>query len=330
VLLVAPAFGDSDLGTYVRAILTGMDIRTEVFGYAKEPRASLQRKLLAACRTFEPTAVLGLKLDRVEPDTLRRIRRSGVRVVLWYVDCLGPAPPAWILPRMRECDAVFVTARGMVQTYRARVPAPVHWVMEGVHTPAFPPLEVTAAERRLFGSDVAFVGAVYYPTTDHELFHGRARLLRAIQARHDLKIWGPQRYQRGRARGLRIIEWPAYNHDFVRICRSSRIVLGMNRINTVELYFSNRTFLTLASGGFHLTHYVPGLETMFRNHEHLVWFHSTSECLELVDHYLARPAQAATIAECGRAFVRRRFSMVRQVRRMLGLANLLPGLACDA
>jgi spore maturation protein CgeB len=189
---------------------------------------------------------------------------------------------------------------------------------------------VTAAERRLFGSDVAFVGAVYYPTKDPDLFHSRARLLRAVHARHDLKIWGLQRHRRELTRGLRTIEWPAYNRDLVRICRSSRIVLGLNKVNTVERYFSNRTFLTLASGGFHLTHYVPGLETMFRNHEHLVWFHSTSECLDLIDHYLARPAQAAAIAERGRTFVRRRFGMVRQVRRMLGLANLLPGRPWDS
>ena len=60
---------------------------------------------------------------------------------------------------------------------------------------------------------------------------------------------------------------------------------------SVERYFSNRTFLTLAAGGFHLTHYVPGLETMFENHRHLVWYRSDEECLELIRLLVRQRAQ---------------------------------------
>jgi len=325
LLIAAPAFSDQDLGAYTRAILDRMGVDTETFAYAGLSRPAAQRGLLALCRSFRPDAVLGLKLDRIAPETIRKVRRAGTLTLLWHVDCAGPVPPRWLVSRLRECDLGFVTAAGMVEACATRADRPVHWLLEGVHTPAFPRLEVTADQRELFGSDVAFVGAVYHPTNDPKLFHLRGRLLRAIHARHDLKVWGLQRFQRQRTRGLPIIEWPAYNHDFVRICQSSRIVIGTNRTNAVDRYFSNRTFLTLASGGFHLTHYVPGLETMFRNHEHLVWFHSIDECLEMIDHYLARPARRAAIAERGRAYVRGRFSMTRQIRRMLGLANLSPG-----
>ena len=76
-------------------------------------------------------------------------------------------------------------------------------------------------------------------------------------------------------------------------------MLGLNTINTVELYFSNRVFLTLACGGFHLTHYVPGLETMFTNHEHLVWFHSDDECIEWIAHYLPRPQERNALPHKG-------------------------------
>lgn len=325
ILIVAPAFGRGDLGSYVGRIFKTMRVKTATFAYAVGKRGDLQRELLAACRALEPSVLFGLKLDRIAPETLRAVRGSGARVLLWYVDCLARKPPAWLRSRVRESDAVFVSAKGLLPAYRAMAsPTPVHWMMEGAYLPAFPSLDVSAEERTLFGSEVAFVGSIYHPMPEPGHFHGRARLLRAIGARYDLKIWGPQRYPGTRARlgrRLALIQWPAYNDDLVRICRSSRIVVGMNSINSIELYFSNRTFLTLAAGGFHLTHYVPGLETLFRNHEHLVWFHSTDECLELIAHYLARPARAAAIANQGRTFVRRRFGMARQVKRMLQIMS---------
>jgi spore maturation protein CgeB len=95
--------------------------------------------------------------------------------------------------------------------------------------------------------------------------------------------------------------------------------LGTNTTNSVERYFSNRTFITLASGGFHLTHYVPGLETMFENRKHLVWYNTEEECFLLIDYYLRRPALRRKIAREGRDWVRRRYGMRRQVSRMLRL-----------
>ena len=117
------------------------------------------------------------------------------------------------------------------------------------------------------------------------------------------------------------MRWPAYNAELVNVCQASAIVLGINTVNTVELYFSNRTFLTLASGGFHLTHYVPALETMFENHRHLVWFQSDDECLELTAFYLKRPAARRRIAEAGRRHVRQRYGMHRQFTTMLRLVD---------
>src|SRR5262249_18513973 len=84
----------------------------------------------------------------------------------------------------------------------------------------------------------------------------------------------------------------------------------------VRRYFSNRTFLTLASGGFHLTGYVPGLETMFDDHRHLVWYRSDDECLDLIAHYLDRPAERAAIAAEGQRHVRERYPLAGQVRRL--------------
>ena len=81
-------------------------------------------------------------------------------------------------------------------------------------------------------------------------------------------------------------------------------MLGCDWRHDVAWYFSNRTWFTLGSRGFLLTNYAPGLEEIFENHRHLVWYRSVDECLELIEHYRARPDERARIAAEGHAFAR--------------------------
>lgn len=326
-MVVGPEFRPWDLGTYLAAELGTLGVRRATFAYREHvARGTIGHALVNAVRDSRSTAVIGLKLDGVPADAVAELRRMGVRVLLWQVDCFTDRVPRWIVPLVREVDVLAVTARGMVPRYARLGPAPTHWVMEGAHLPAFPSIALTRGERALFGSEVAFVGGINQPpVANHDLAGRRLRLFARLGRRFDLNVWGPQRPAVIRAaprHGITLKRWPAYNDDLVRVCRASKIVLGVNTINTVPQYFSNRTFLTLASGGFHLTHYVPGLEELFDNHVHLVWFHDDDECVEMCERYLRRPAMRAAIAAAGRRRVRRRWGMTRQVVRLLNLLEV--------
>ena len=321
VVLVAPAFHAWDLGTYVAKILARKGANVETFAYARyADRRALQTDLVAACRRTRVQLLFGLKLDAIDATTLRQIRSLGAEVALWHVDCFGEDPPEWIRPLVGECDVFFTSAKGLVPKYSSIGRTPAYWIVEGAYLPAFRAVPLSRAERRLFGSQVAFIGSVYHgPGPQHAQ---RARLFRRIGRDYRLTVWGRQQYPVTALTAdhrCRVVEWPAYNRDFVRICQSSDIVLGINRVNSIELYFSARTFLTLAAGGFHLTHYVPKLETMFENHRHLVWYESGAECLELIDFYARRPRARRTIASEGQTWVRSRYSMSTQVNTMLEL-----------
>lgn len=64
-------------------------------------------------------------------------------------------------------------------------------------------------------------------------------------------------------------------------------------------YTSNRLYNILASGGFCLTLWFPGIEDIFENHKHLVWFRSYEEAVGLAKHYLARPEKRSKIRQAG-------------------------------
>jgi hypothetical protein len=314
-LIVAPAFCDWDLGHYCERLLRDDDLDCTIYAYGDHPDAEQERRLLEAVRRRRPHVIIALKLQGIGPRTVAALREQAF-VALWYVDCFSDEVPRWLSGLLAHVDLFLTSAKGMIPAYRSHTAAPIHWVYEGAHLPSFPRLPPAAPVPGAYRSQVAFVGNVRH--TAPPVPSARARLLLRVHRHFDLRIWGPQGLPADAGTGrLRVTEWPAYNRELVRVCVGAAIVLGINEVNSVPLYFSNRTFLTLACGGFHLTRYVPGLERMFVNRRHLVWFHSDAECLELIRYYLDRPRARRAIARAGRVWTRRRYGMRRSWRRIL-------------
>lgn len=162
--------------------------------------------------------------------------------------------------------------------------------------------------------DVAFIGS---PGRRGQ----RARFLAAVSEHFDTEVFGFgwEEYA-ARFRNLRVRP-PVDNRGYARVCASSRVVLGINEVNDDRLYFSNRTFLTLACKGFHMTHYVPGLEEVFTDGEHLVWFHDLDEAVARIHHYLQREEERRRIAEIGHRFVLRNHRYYHRVGRILEIVR---------
>jgi spore maturation protein CgeB len=94
-------------------------------------------------------------------------------------------------------------------------------------------------------------------------------------------------------------------------------MLGIDITDEVELYFSNRTWITLGCGGFLLTRYVPGLERIFVNRKHLVWYRSIEECLRLISEYLKKDEERKKISEEGYRFVHENHTYDHVAKRIL-------------
>jgi hypothetical protein len=85
----------------------------------------------------------------------------------------------------------------------------------------------------------------------------------------------------------------------------------------VNGYSSNRLYNILASRGFCLALWFPGIEDMFRNHEHLVWFKTYEEAVSLAKHYLGHPEERETIKEAGYQEYLVNHTAANRVNRML-------------
>ena len=259
----------------------------------------------------KPDVFLLIKGEGILPSTLQKIKEVA-HVSLRYMD----SPVSSRLIRLgRVADSFFVTAGGLMDKYRRLGFKNVYHLWEGCDPEVHQYIE---SDLPGYQCDVAFIG------TNKA---GRQRLLTQIKKRgFQLKIWGSA-------------SWPSNlpyqgelvgTEDFARVCSGARIVLGLNDNNAIADYFSDRTFLTLACRGFHLTSYVPGLEKWFINKEHLVWFnigrgwfHRYDECLDLIDYYLDRSGERAGIAEAGQKHVYGNYTWRHSMEKMVGILSEL-------
>lgn len=286
----------------------------------------------------------GLDVKWLNMATLRR----------WLQRPLAERAARWVHQRFRP-DLIFVFCRDLpkhlLEEFGKHTPV-VLWVEEPLH-------DVDAEQVRYFAaaslvcmsnpgkfrwlreqglSNMAFVMSGFSPTFHHPVeprrpirdlvFIGgpgfssmRAEFLAEISQHYRTEIFGPKelwassvaRYPQLRVRDA--VGAPGYRE----VCATSRIVLGLNQVNEDPLYFSNRTFLTLACRGFHLTHYVPGLETVFQDGEHLAWYVDPRECLAKIERYLDADAERERIAANGHDLVVARHQYYHRIDQILAM-----------
>jgi hypothetical protein len=173
-------------------------------------------------------------------------------------------------------------ARGLHDQYRDVGIEEPRFIVEGCDSHDH---KIRHALLPLWKSDVAFIGAA----RPHE---PRVSLIQQLQGICDVKVYGRNWRQYGIRPSLREVGPWGYS----LICSGAKIVLGVDAVATIDGHWTNRLWLTLGCGGFHLTNYVPGMEEFFINRKHLVWFHSEEECVERVREYLEKPEERKKIA----------------------------------
>ncbi|MEC7585177.1 MAG: glycosyltransferase [Planctomycetota bacterium] len=261
---------------------------------------------------YRPDLVFVFSRD-LAPSLLAEFRKSA-RVVIWCEDSLEDLDSSYI-DYFRQADLVCISNPERIAWLQEHGLANVTFLLSGFSPAYHRPLSPQAYVR-----DVAYIGG---PGRKGQ----RAEFLHKVTERFDTEVFGlhwdrwTKTYPGLRCGGQ------VKPRRYARICATSRIVLGTNQVNDDTCYFSNRTFLTLACGGFHLTHYVPQLERVFTNGEHLGWFRNEDEALDLIEHWLAREDERRRVAAAGHDLVVRHHRYFHRVARILQI--LREGLPTD-
>lgn len=277
------------------------------------------RKLTRFLGAHLSKQVLRWQVNTFKPDTLLLYHQDGpedlfdwvpdsIKKVVFYEDGPpGKPPDPRVMAFALKSDAVFTTARGYVPAFRDAGVPQAYYLRTGCDLTDHHPVSARAE----FESDIAFIGGA----------RGKDRvdLLKRVQARYALTYYGPG-WEKAMGVTPRMEE--VYPENYRAICSSAKILIGIDTRDDLDLYFSNRTWLSLACGAFLLTRYVPNLEEHFTNHEHLVWFKSPEECLEMIEYYLPREELRRQIANQASNYVREYHTFRHATAEML--ATLFP------
>jgi len=263
----------------------------------KHGQDAMNQMLVSAAEKFRPDLIHLGKCELVKGSAIKAIKEKLDTTVVHFYGDYRSAPQPWVVDIGKYADLTLFNSkdervRGMYREAGVRNPSGFWFV--GADPDVFYPRDVEKTY------DVAFMGSNLQVRNPG--YPKRRELLRAmLGAGLDVHIFG-NGWDYLKPLYLNVHLHPFVNGDVLAEAYSrSKVTLGINGINTIKMYASwRRAFCSMASGAFHLTHYVPGLETVFENGKHLVWFKSEAEALELVQYYLSHEDERGRIAAAGR------------------------------
>lgn len=253
-------------------------------------------RLITIARQNGATHLLLSKTPEIHPDQLVAIKQAGLKVVFWTFDWMRhPDAWQWYGPLSKVADACFQTdGYGDAEFYKSEGVNRIE--LHQGYVPGLHEIPNMLRDSSNGGGLVTFIGSEY---TER-----RHELCRVIKESYPLSKYGEPGPQ-------------VWGDAFARAVYFSSVVVGDNFVNDVPGYWSDRVYLTLACGGFFLTAYVEGLENRFTNHQHLVWWKSFDELLDMIRFYLPRENHRKAIALNGYQSVHKLDSYDARVQKMM-------------
>ncbi|NLB52567.1 MAG: glycosyltransferase [Syntrophomonadaceae bacterium] len=218
------------------------------------------------------------------------------------------------LPHALKSEFVFTTCQESIAKYEENG-VQAHLLPFACH----PSFHKRVSSDPRFNHDIVFVGNNYSEFKDR--IAGANNILKPLMdSNYSIKIYGNE-WWLDQTRPFHIDSrfYGGYlgSEDLPVVCASVPIILGLHSVTNSTTMMSMRTFEVLGSCGFHLTQWTPAIESMFKNHYHLVWSNSAEETVDLVNYYLAHPELREKIALQGQREVYEKHTYHKRIENYL-------------
>lgn len=223
------------------------------------------------------------------------VKQSGPKLVAWYFDWVfGHANrDKRYIPALKNFDLV-VSTDGYEDRYEKYGIKRV-WLPHGVDTRVYKPVASNPAIK----AEVGFIGHIYT--------RRRKQMIEALSRMFNMRVFG--------------MEDDCWGHRYSEICSSVPVMVADNYRNDISGYWSDRLYLSLASGAFLLHPAIGGIETQAEDGKHLVLWESVSDLISKIRYYLDRPEERERIAEAGAEHAREHHSWAVRVGEFASLLS---------
>lgn len=259
-------------------------------------------ELCNLCRDFQPDAIHLQQAKRFTKYTISRIRKAhDCFISHWNAD-IRAKPEPYVVELGEVVDLTLPSSRGELEWYRRLGVRRVEHLQMAFDGSIFRPVAPSSEHRH----EVVYFGHNYlneHKDAEPNKWSGvglRLEMLRKVAAIADVTIFGSK--------------WPAsmklagvvMHGEAAKVCSSSKIALGASAFNDVHSYTSDRLFRMMGCGICYVCAYFPGIEDMFENRRHLVWFKTLDECLAAVSDLLHDDVARRRIGNEGARIVHRK------------------------
>jgi len=345
VLVVLPMYGGSlPVGRYCASALSGLGHLVEVFEAPefypsfralkglKVTTDRLQylensylqvvsQAVLAKVETFEPDLVLALAQAPLSLQALKRLKRDGVTTAMWFVEDFRLFTYWQAYAPYYDFFAVLQKDEILEALQKIGVQNALYLPMAAqpdVHRK----LELPAAERRKFGSDVSFMGAGY---------PNRRKAFRDL-VRFDFKLWGTDwEGDAVLAPYVQMAGARVSSEDCVRIFNAAKVNINLHSsIQAKEIvtggdFVNPRTFEVAACGAFQLVDRRSLMAELFAEDE-LAIFDRMEDLAPRIEYFLAHPEEREAIARRGQARVLKDHTYAMRMKTLIDfVAERRPG-----
>lgn len=269
-------------------------------------KKKVDRLLATVARDYQPDMVVFFIFKRIDAETVAQLKEAAPRAqyVSLYGDMYRGCDPK-VTPIARQCDWFVATSGGLVlRDYKALgIP---HCAF--LPNPADPDVEGPRSVQPQWRSKLMFTGKLQHKLEGQDV--ERPDLIQSLADHKGMTVWG--------CLGRPSVQ----GRDYVDAICGADIGLSINVFNDVRLYHSERLTHYLSHGTFVLAKHVPDTELLFTDGEHLRYFRSNAECLELVDRYLADEPARRKIAAAGMNRVHTSFRCEEITRHLVDLVTI--------
>lgn len=281
-------------------------------------KSEFNEALLHLAAQQNPQIFLAYKGTYVEAETLRTMRKMGIRLYNYYPDTSAFSHGRTLPRSLPEYDCIFHTKPFWAGDVRKHLPLKetvflAHGYDEDLHRI----LPLSAEDRAQYEVDVAVIGS-------HTIHKARfVRELLELRPQLELKIWGARwegcgdpvllnRWQLGPLNG------PAYSRALQAVRINLALMSGPWAGASQGDFVTTRSFQIPACGGFMLHERNPEVLGLYEEGKEMACFGSAKEAAEKIDYYLAHPEERQAIAAAGHARAVPAYSYRARMEALLG------------
>jgi len=268
-----------------------------------------------AIEEFKPDFILHTK-DELPVEIFEEARQK-VPLIQWYPD---PVIPDWLIPYVKSCDIFFTMADGLVEEFRKMNPKSF-WLTQAFEPEFFKIGNITEKDRKLFSSDVTFVGNL---GSKKQYLLRRKYLKRVIKEGISLKWWGPKIPLKlstialltggiGRSYGGRFV----WGEEYAKVAKLSKIFLAFDSMPHIRKSMSARMYTAVGCGAFYMCQYVEGIEEILEPDKEIVTFISEEEMIDKIRYYIHNDGLRNEISQRGRERVLKDHTYKVRIKEML-------------